>query len=108
MWVLQLSNALESDAAQGLRVSDMNSELMHRQTLETLKQDCTYVARELALHEKTHGHVKSKDLSVHLELQVVLGRFPLETRTEVAREAKRDQYGGKPTTSQHTRSLDGP
>ena len=37
----------------------------------------TDLADDLALHEDAHGHVQSEELSVHLELHVVLRGFPL-------------------------------
>ncbi len=42
----------------------------------------TDLTDELALHEDAHGHVQSKELSLHLELHVVLCRLPLGERQE--------------------------
>ena len=46
---------------------------------ETLgeKNGRAHLADDLALHEDAHGHVEAEELTLHLQLQVVLRRLPL-------------------------------
>ena len=39
----------------------------------------TYVADNLALHEDAHRHMQAEELSLHLELHVILRRLPLHS-----------------------------
>ena len=43
----------------------------------------THLTDDLPLHHKSHGHVQSKQLPLHLEFQVVLRRFPLQVTTSL-------------------------
>ena len=42
-----------------------------------------HLTHDLPLHHKSHGHVQSKQLPLHLEFQVVLRRFPLQVTTSL-------------------------